>query len=236
MNMRVISVVVFVCIAVFVFLIALGHYYDSSVKDKPIEVVSVQPVVDTPDIKIESVQFQGLVSGITKDCESGGDCYMVVDGKRVVIAGADDQPWGQLRNGLNLQTYAGQMVEVYAALLPDNTYSIHGSIDYYVEIKKPVHAATVSLDESGVLNGLEIVPVELIEDSRCPSDVNCIQAGTVRVRTVIANGTELEERTFVLGKPELVLGTQLVLESVMPGKVSTTSIDKAEYIFTYRSL
>src|SRR5436853_3142264 len=34
-------------------------------------------------------------------------------------------------------------------------------------------------------NGVSIVPLQVLEDSRCPTDVQCIQAGAVRLKAQI---------------------------------------------------
>ncbi len=79
-----------------------------------------------------------------------------------------------------------------------------------------------------------LVLAEIIEDSRCPSDVTCIQAGTVRVRGLVTTQEETFERTFVLGESLVIAGQQLTLSDVMPRTTATTSISPDEYQFRFR--
>ena len=72
----------------------------------------------------------------------------------------------------------------------------------------------------------------LVEDSRCPSDVQCIQAGTVRVRVSI----DAYNRDFILtlGKPESVGSTTVTLIAVIPSeKNSKETIPQSAYRFTF---
>lgn len=74
----------------------------------------------------------------------------------------------------------------------------------------------LGLGEVGTALGLRITANRLLEDSRCPQDVTCVWAGTVRVETLIVSAmgtstnamepgsaitTEAEEVTFVGAEP-----------------------------------
>jgi len=63
-------------------------------------------------------------------------------------------------------------------------------------------AATVGLGETARLGDVDVRPLAIVEDSRCPSDVQCIWAGRVRLRVAMAG---------VAGEPVLVLGEAFAL-------------------------
>jgi hypothetical protein len=76
----------------------------------------------------------------------------------------------------------------------------------------------------------------ILEDSRCPIDVQCIWAGQVRVALTVQR-----EGTFVLieavmpgGSPTqaIVDGRSLLLRSIDPKPVSTRQIEQSEYRLT----
>ncbi len=73
--------------------------------------------------------------------------------------------------------------------------------------------------------------VEVIEDSRCPVDVVCIQAGTLRVKALV--GTT--EYIFVLGVP-IAFGDTVTLEllGATPEPRASSPIKKEDYKFTFR--
>lgn len=60
---------------------------------------------------------------------------------------------------------------------------------------------TVRLGETARLGGLSVRPVAVVEDSRCPSDVQCVWAGRLRLRAAVSG----------VGETELILGQALAL-------------------------
>jgi len=81
--------------------------------------------------------------------------------------------------------------------------------------------------------GLTVVPLEVLEDSRCPKDVQCIQAGTVRVRAQVGSVATTSTEVFVLNQSRVVQGKTVTLVSVEPNTVSTAPIASGEYVFTF---
>ncbi|KKW19959.1 MAG: hypothetical protein UY63_C0004G0044 [Parcubacteria group bacterium GW2011_GWA2_51_10] len=93
------------------------------------------------------------------------------------------------------------------------------------------------IDQGASTLGIKIVPVEVLEDSRCPSDVQCIQAGTVRVRALVSNGETEGENfasyTFVPGE-SLQIGDRVVsLLAVYPEPHAGEQIEENNYRFIF---
>jgi hypothetical protein len=78
-----------------------------------------------------------------------------------------------------------------------------------------------------------LTPHEVISDSRCPRDVQCIWAGTVKVRTKVESGLGTSEMDFELGVPMTTEVEEITLTEVSPGKVSTEAIPDSSYRFTF---
>jgi hypothetical protein len=101
----------------------------------------------------------------------------------------------------------------------------------------PAHTPTTAskalvVGKSEVVNGTTILVIELTEDSRCPSDVQCIQAGTVRVRAAIDSYNK--DFNFILGVPQTVGGATITLKSVTPAsRTSRTTLIPSQYTFTF---
>lgn len=76
-----------------------------------------------------------------------------------------------------------------------------------------------------------IVPVQVVEDSRCPAGVSCIQAGTVRLSVRIDGGNPLE---LQLGQPATAAGGNLTLVEVSPGRRKDSKLYSDEYRFGFR--
>lgn len=90
---------------------------------------------------------------------------------------------------------------------------------------------TAPLNEVANLDGLTVRPLAVIEDSRCPAQVQCVWAGRVRIRAEVS-GDGIRELT--LGEPVAASGGTLTLVDVRPGKRTPEAIAPREYQFTFR--
>lgn len=78
-----------------------------------------------------------------------------------------------------------------------------------------------------------IAPFEIVEESRCPIDVQCIQQGTVRVKAhVFHNGTTTDE-IFILNMPRTISSSTVNLVKVLPVPSSKVTITPASYRLTF---
>ncbi|RPF70486.1 hypothetical protein [Aurantiacibacter spongiae] len=84
------------------------------------------------------------------------------------------------------------------------------------------------------LGAVSVTPLEVIEDSRCPVDAQCIQAGTVRVRTRVERGSAEQTIELEPGKPVPAMSGMLVMTAVQPGRMADETIDPAAYRFTFQ--
>ena len=94
---------------------------------------------------------------------------------------------------------------------------------------------TVALNETAYTFGIHITPLEVLEDSRCPKDVQCIQAGTVRIRAKLQSDGGSEIQILTLGSPTNFLGKRVTLMAVEPTKYAKTPISSSDYRFTFKA-
>lgn len=90
----------------------------------------------------------------------------------------------------------------------------------------------IAIGTSATIRGTTIGVLELVEDSRCPVDVQCVWAGTVRVRTSI----DALSRDFIFtqGQPQVVGGRTITLLSVTPTqKRSQQTVPLGDYRFVF---
>ncbi len=93
-------------------------------------------------------------------------------------------------------------------------------------------ATALAIGARATINGTTIDVLDLVEDSRCPVDVQCIQAGTVRVRASIDSYNLAF--TLTLGQPQVVGNTVVTLASVIPEqKHSKETVHPSDYRFTF---
>ena len=92
---------------------------------------------------------------------------------------------------------------------------------------------TVSLGQKVGDSAVSITPMSVLEDSRCPLGVQCIQAGTVRVQAeVTAEGTTTEQM-FVLNQAMMIGSRTIALTDVTPARNKGAAPVAADYIFTF---
>ena len=94
-------------------------------------------------------------------------------------------------------------------------------------------AATARLGGHARLGGLDVVPLRVEEDSRCPANVQCIQAGTVRLAVRIDARGARSESVLTLGESVPLTGGLLTLATVCPYPVHPGAIAKGSYLFTF---
>ena len=86
------------------------------------------------------------------------------------------------------------------------------------------------IDESVAVGPLQVTPVKLVEDSRCPTGVQCISAGRVRV-SVRIDGAEPVELTQ--GQPLSVNAGTLTLVETYPERRKDWTLYPDEYRFGF---
>jgi len=92
---------------------------------------------------------------------------------------------------------------------------------------------TAKLGQTITLSGVEGTLSELVEDSRCPASVQCIQAGTVRVKVNFKYGLLSQNVTLKLSEPFTMSGRSITLIGVKPAKLEPGTISSADYSFTF---
>jgi hypothetical protein len=98
---------------------------------------------------------------------------------------------------------------------------------------QPIPTAAIHIGSAFSVPGVTITPLAVTADSRCATDVQCIQAGTVTIKAdVSVQGTKSTEE-FTLGKPATVGTAVITLTAVTPAKVSTHTISSEEYAFVF---
>ncbi len=107
-------------------------------------------------------------------------------------------------------------------------------IDKIIERVNTAERIETKIGQAGSALGFEVRPTEIMEDSRCPIDVQCIQAGTVRVRADIASPTGQGNKIFDLEKPVIIGNWEVTLIQVDPIPESTVERIDGDYTFYFR--
>jgi len=97
-------------------------------------------------------------------------------------------------------------------------------------------AVTIALSQSVSVLGVSLTPLSVEEDSRCPSDVVCIQAGQVRLSLVSVDGmgTSTMPITLDANEPITTETVSIWLTEVTPYPKASTPTTNESYRFTFR--
>jgi hypothetical protein len=102
----------------------------------------------------------------------------------------------------------------------------------FIDVPATSATTTLAIGANATINSTTIGVLDLVEDSRCPVDVQCIQAGTVRVRASIDSYSLAF--TFTLGQPQVLENTTITLVSVIPEqKYAKQTVKPSDYRFTF---
>ena len=93
----------------------------------------------------------------------------------------------------------------------------------------------VQINKAVTLNGLKIEFVELVEDSRCPADVQCVWAGNAKIKIRVTKNRKsqvLELEMIDKGMKPNFGNYQLKLKALTPELRSNVRINRNGYVAT----
>lgn len=90
---------------------------------------------------------------------------------------------------------------------------------------------TIGQKTSGL--GVALTPLEVTADSRCPLDVQCVWAGTVKVQTKIESGMGESTMVFELNQSITTETETITLKEVTPAPKAGVKINNGDYIFIF---
>lgn len=97
----------------------------------------------------------------------------------------------------------------------------------------PYGEVSLKLGARADFKAISIRPLSLVEDSRCPIDVQCIQAGTVRVSIQIISVTGTQTEIVKFGEVFLHEGMSITLAGVEPNKNTKVTTRNSDYVFVF---
>lgn len=97
----------------------------------------------------------------------------------------------------------------------------------------PLEGMPAAIGETVRVGPLTATPVRLIEDSRCPLTVQCVQAGRLVVSTRLDGDGWSQTVPLTLGEPYAVQGTTVMLVSGRPEKWNQRRRPRGEYRFIF---
>jgi len=91
-----------------------------------------------PLTKLKVSNFTGQLEEVNTSCFSDGECYVVVDGKRITTTIGWSQKTVGTVQGVDgfgdLESHIGRTIEVYAQDNADGTYTLYGNEGFYIKL------------------------------------------------------------------------------------------------------
>ncbi|PPU53443.1 hypothetical protein XarbCFBP6827_19185 [Xanthomonas arboricola] len=92
----------------------------------------------------------------------------------------------------------------------------------------------VRLGEIAAVDGPKVRPDRVIEDSRCPAEVQCVVAGRLIVRATVLGGGWSKQIDLTLGIPVAVADGQLTLVAATAPPADSATAAASDMRFTFR--
>lgn len=109
-----------------------------------------------------------------------------------------------------------------------------GSVTPAPKYYYPYGSLTLAVNQAaGFRNGASIRPLQVLEDSRCPAEVQCIQAGTVKLSLKAKAGETTKTFTPSIGDTISFDGLSITFKSVAPLKTKAGMPAASAYRFTF---
>lgn len=90
-----------------------------------------------------------------------------------------------------------------------------------------------SIGKSVHVLGIDILPLQVTQDSRCPIGVECIWAGTVELKGSVHSAMGTSQVVFKLGTPVTTEAESITLVSVTPAPHQGVTIAASDYLFVF---
>lgn len=124
----------------------------------------------------------------------------------------------------------GKRVKVSGVFVKGNVFQTST-----IEVVGDAYRGEVMVGQSVLIQGVRITLNKIVQDSRCPSDVQCIQAGSVTAEVTLQSNTDKEVVQITSGKAAILFDSYKVsIDSINPLPLSTTQISQGEYRIVFK--
>lgn len=132
-----------------------------------------------------------------------------------------------------LQEFINKKVRVTGTFSEGNTLIVD-HLDALPGTASNPNVGTVTVGETVHIHGVNITLNEIVNDSRCPTDVMCITAGFATANVTLQSDTDTETRDITSDEGPIAFDSFLVeLKNIEPAPLSTETIDQSAYVVTF---
>ena len=132
--------------------------------------------------------------------------------------------------------FLGKRITVKGVFTEGNTFKVSSFMEAGVsEGGSDAREGSIAVGETKLISGVKITVNSIVNDSRCPSGVQCIQAGWVTANITLKSDTDKETTEIRSGAaPKAFDSFKISLIKIEPQKISTQEISAQEYHLTFR--
>ena len=96
-----------------------------------------------------------------------------------------------------------------------------------------ISGTVAKLGQTVTIDGISITPISITEESRCPTDVQCIQAGTVVIKAKLSSDTGIQEVSLKLDNPVSFSNKFITLDGAIPKPNTKVTTKDSDYSFSF---
>ncbi|PIR69369.1 MAG: hypothetical protein COU47_03295 [Candidatus Niyogibacteria bacterium CG10_big_fil_rev_8_21_14_0_10_46_36] len=208
---------------------AMSGYFEKQMIARGVDAIGGQPI-EGFDAHLLMIAFPGLVVNDFDGVETFEGRYSVVDGALEFMR-EQESPISSAELTISSEGYKQLLLHVSRRLKAD--ISSDSAIDALIDLIDVQAFVSMRLGETAGDLDVTITPLEVLEDSRCPTDAVCIQAGTIRLRARLVSGLGEANQIFVLGMPITTEAEEITLVSAEPEPFAGVLIEDSEYLFRF---
>lgn len=128
----------------------------------------------------------------------------------------------------------GQKISVFGTFTEGITLSVNRFEKLSGNASDPT-LGEISVGKNVFINGVRITLNKIVQDSRCPIDVLCIQAGWVTANVTLQSDTDKETRDISSNAAPIAFDSyKISIESIKPSRVANSTIEPENYLLTFR--
>jgi hypothetical protein len=145
----------------------------------------------------------------------------------------------QIKVSNALKDFVGKNVIVYGSFSDGNNFIVD-RLEEVSGVESDPTIGYIKVGQSKLVGGVRITLNKIISDSRCPKDVQCIQAGSAKFEVALQSNTEKTETTIdsvsnsYKNKPVLFDSFKVYIVDVSPQTNSKTKISTQDYVVGFK--
>lgn len=127
----------------------------------------------------------------------------------------------------------GQKVRVFGTFTEGIIFSVNRFEKLSGDAGDPT-LGEVSIGQSVFINGVRITLNKIVQDSRCPADVQCIQAGSVTVNVTLQSDTDKETTDISsVANPIAFDSYKISVKNVSPSRIAGSILEPGKYAVVF---